>query len=236
MPSPSSAPCTPAPNRKFIIARTDNQSLPATVLAALDNLIMPNVIDQSTPYQSYSSALNTIPTADSPTQSKKRWSLFKSIIPFNASPGNSRPGEVTPPLGSEEANFSFDRSQSSRATPPKQSQPPPVPLYRPLSFRFSLEWHEKPLWPAEDRLLTAPRLPGLAMYVVGSISGVDASPRKPNSESMASARYAGRALAEWELIVAECDEYFHTRKEAGVPLTKLIETPLLNVESFKMAG
>lgn len=60
--------------------------------------------------------------------------------------------------------------------------------------------------------------------------------RKPNVESMPNARYAGRALAEWAQIVGECQGFFERRKDEGVPVNRLVETPTLGVESFRMHG
>jgi hypothetical protein len=53
---------------------------------------------------------------------------------------------------------------------------------------------------------------------------------------MGSARYAGRALAEWGQVVAECQGFFERRKDEGVPTNRLVETPTLGVESFRMYG
>ena len=237
----SSAPCTPAPTRRFLITRIDNQILPSTVITALDNFIPSPVTDPHSPYQSYSSALNTIPSADSPVQNRKRWSLFKNILPFNSTPGNSRPGEVTPPLSSEDSTFAWDPATSTTTAQPT------LPLHgnalhsstthhRPLCFNFSLEWLEKASWPAENHHLLPPRLPGASYDLVGGVKALDARPRKPPPNLIAPAKYVGRALAEWELVVGECDTFFENRRQAGVPLTKLVETPALSVESFRMSG
>ena len=49
----------------------------------------------------------------------------------------------------------------------------------------------------------------------------------------AGSKYTGRALAEWALIVSECDGFFAYRRKDGVPLDELVETPILGVESFR---
>ena len=59
---------------------------------------------------------------------------------------------------------------------------------------------------------------------------------KPVAEELRMAKYSGRALAEWALIVIECQNFFERRKEEGVPNNKLVETPTLGVESFRMYG
>lgn len=64
----------------------------------------------------------------------------------------------------------------------------------------------------------------------------EVEPRKPSPESMGNARYAGRALAEWAQIVGECQGFFERRKDEGVPVNRLVETPTLGVDSFRMYG
>ncbi|KAL1953169.1 hypothetical protein VTO42DRAFT_3429 [Malbranchea cinnamomea] len=48
-----------------------------------------------------------------------------------------------------------------------------------------------------------------------------------------TSKYAGRALAEWALVVSECDNFFHRRREEGVPCNKLVEVPALGVEIIR---
>ncbi|KAL3427847.1 UPF0592 membrane protein C7D4.03c [Phlyctema vagabunda] len=50
------------------------------------------------------------------------------------------------------------------------------------------------------------------------------------------ARYAGRALAEWALIVAECNNFVERRRAEGVPNLRLVEIPTLGVEGFRKFG
>ena len=56
---------------------------------------------------------------------------------------------------------------------------------------------------------------------------------EPVGESRARARYSGRALAEWTLIVSECQSFFERRKSEGVPQNRFVETPVLGVEVFR---
>jgi hypothetical protein len=60
--------------------------------------------------------------------------------------------------------------------------------------------------------------------------------RKPSPQELGNARYAGRALAEWAQIVGECQGFFERRKDEGVPFNRLVETPTLGVESFRVYG
>jgi hypothetical protein len=65
---------------------------------------------------------------------------------------------------------------------------------------------------------------------------VELQAREPRGEAKASAKYTGRALAEWMLVVMECGSFFDRRKSEGVPGNRWVETPSLGVESFKKPG
>jgi hypothetical protein len=235
----SSAPCGPAPNRRLVIMRTDSQPTPASNLFSLEKL-MPTTTNQSTPYGSHSSLLNTVPAADSPTQNKKRWSLFKGILPFTA-PINNRPGEVTPPkhdsLVMMHNNASVD-TLTIRGAPSHTKLRPATPPHQAFSFKFSLEWLDRSPWPTQNKVLTPPILPAATQVLIlmRREKVVPVRPLKPSAKELASAKYAGRALAEWEIIVKEYDGFQNRRREEGVPATRLVETPTLGVESFRMFG
>lgn len=49
-------------------------------------------------------------------------------------------------------------------------------------------------------------------------------------------KYSGMALAEWTLVVNECQNFFERRKAEGVPGDRLVETPVLTVESLRRAA
>lgn len=233
---PSSAPCSPAPARRLIIIRTDSQPVPPSLANSFDKFLTPGALNQPSPYKRHSSLLNNIPPADSPTQSKKRWSILKTLL---GTPGNSRPGEVTPPAGEETTALDpllFD-GLSIRSTP--EEEPRPVtPPHQAFSFKFSLEWLERPIWPSKNRQLLAPTLPAPAQVLLHIHRGVtpEIKPLKPAAEDLRTAKYSGRALAEWALIVIECQNFFERRKEEGVPNNRLVETPTLGVESFRVYG
>jgi hypothetical protein len=61
-------------------------------------------------------------------------------------------------------------------------------------------------------------------------------PVKPVGRELDTARYSGRALAEWAQILMECRNFYLRRKQEGVPRDGLVETPTLGVETFRMAG
>ncbi|KIW08120.1 uncharacterized protein PV09_01055 [Verruconis gallopava] len=69
-----------------------------------------------------------------------------------------------------------------------------------------------------------------------SNKSVDVRPLEPKGEAVMQAKYSGRALAEWMLVVLECGSFFDRRKAEGVPGNRWVETPSLGVESFKKPG
>jgi hypothetical protein len=69
-----------------------------------------------------------------------------------------------------------------------------------------------------------------------SMRSVDLQPIEPRGEAVTQAKYAGRALAEWMLVVIECGSFFERRMSEGVPGSRWVETPSLGVESFKRPG
>lgn len=61
-------------------------------------------------------------------------------------------------------------------------------------------------------------------------------PIKPTGMYRSTATYAGRALAEWVVVVAECNAFIERRREEGVLGLSEVEVPLLGVEGFKKIG
>lgn len=109
--------------------------------------------------------------------------------------------------------------------------------HRNFSFKFSLEFQSNAKAPGPLRLLP-PRLPLAAQQYLQLQSTranglYNAQAVKPLGLSGVHAKYTGRALAEWMLIVGECQSFFDRRKNEGVPSNKLVETPTLGVEVFK---
>jgi len=258
--SPSRSPCTPAPARLLLIIRLDNQPLLAPSRTTFDRHAGPGLINQSSPYQNHSSALNTIPSADvTPQVNKKRWSLLKGLNMFNSSPGNHRPGEVTPP-GSPDENGSrpsYIPGPNNAIAVPKVMSRPITPPHQACSFRFELQPHRAlPQLEVRNWTLTAPRLPQTAQNILraresresnasGGSSGSDAKlkakakeikPLKPKQDEMSNARYTGRALAEWTQVVSECRNFYIRRRQDGVPRDSLVEIPTLGVENFRSPG
>ncbi|KPI40528.1 uncharacterized protein AB675_7516 [Cyphellophora attinorum] len=240
---PSTVPCSPAPSRVLLIIRTDTagQGINGSAFSNFDKFLAQGLSTQSnSPYQKSSSALtNSVPSPDTTLQNgvKKRWSMLKNILPFGT-PGNDRPGEVTPPSTPDDRRSLHDVSR------------PPTPPHQAFSFKFSLEWADKrqqATYNQQHRKLVAPSLPISAEEVFRtSISSThettpskrksDVQPRKPSGSSAETARYAGRALAEWSQVITEYRNFLVRRRQEGVPKFALVETPTLGVETFRMMG
>ena len=79
--------------------------------------------------------------------------------------------------------------------------------------------------PAKDHPTTSSSSPSSA----SSSASVSAS-ASPSPGLSDGAKYMGRALAEWMLVVTECQIFFERRKNDGVPGDAWVETPMLGVD------
>ncbi|TGJ87495.1 hypothetical protein E0Z10_g1321 [Xylaria hypoxylon] len=59
------------------------------------------------------------------------------------------------------------------------------------------------------------------------------NPVEPTGSFARTVKYAGRALAEWSLVVAECNSFVERRREEGVLGLQDVEVPALGVEGFR---
>ena len=284
---PSTAPCHPAPGRRLLIIRNDNQSPAANLFLGFDGIMTPSSsgapgTTQATAYKRHSSLatlskLDTTDysapklTSDSPTTTnKKRWTFMGKMLPStfltttdgSSSPIQSRGASPTKTL--EEARRETALARSRPGLPHKSSstdsETPPATTaatHRAYSFKFSLEWSQHfdkaqsngngggrgcPSFNvAHERRVSPPRLPAPAQAWLGArVPGMsrEVSPRDPaegggSAEKVARAKYAGRALAEWALIVGECNNFVERRRSEGVPTLKWVEVPTLGVEGFR---
>lgn len=163
---------------------------------------------------------------------KKRWSLFKSIIPSGSPkdrPKTSSSKNTLPRHGSAEGPATKTAMNGSAR---------PSSSYRTLSFKISLEWIDQDVNnPAgRDRRLYPPMLPLPAQLCLQSCQSEDTrdnSPLEPLGVTVGPSKYAGRALAEWAILITECQNFFERRKAEGVPSYQLVETPTLGVDPFR---
>ncbi|GKT40161.1 UPF0613 protein PB24D3.06c [Colletotrichum spaethianum] len=61
-------------------------------------------------------------------------------------------------------------------------------------------------------------------------------PLRPSGMYTKRAVYTGRALAEWSIIVAECNGFVDRRRDEGVLGLSEVEVPMLTVEGFRKIG
>ncbi|KAI9738052.1 MAG: hypothetical protein M1818_005480 [Claussenomyces sp. TS43310] len=150
-------------------------------------------------------------------------------------------------------------SKSRSVATPRDAEPGP-PTHRAFSFKFSLEWSNIPqihqafhmdtgsdarrswgqggdgVGRGRERRLNPPRLPAPAhSWLVSQVPGTanEVQARAPTKLYEAQVKYAGRALAEWALIIMECNNFIERRKAEGVPALRFLEVPTLGVEGFK---
>ena len=95
-----------------------------------------------------------------------------------------------------------------------------------------------------ERRLSPPRLPAPAHAWLGAkvpgiskeITAKDPAEGAGGIENLARAKYAGRALSEWTLIIGECNNFSERRRAEGVPGLRWVEVPTLGVEGFRRFG
>lgn len=64
----------------------------------------------------------------------------------------------------------------------------------------------------------------------------DTQPVKPTGVFARSAVYSGRALAEWSIVVHECNTFAERRREEGVLALADVEVPTLSLENYRRIG
>lgn len=167
----SSAPCTPAPGRRIIIIRCDNPLSSSNVFVSLDRVVPP-IAPPEQSLRDHSTA-EADSTESQPPQ-KRRWSVLKSMFGGSARSGdgssssddsdsNVIDGATTPEEGT---NGRGNHRNSFEAVRPKTP-------HQPYTFRFSLEWMDRPQWPSKNKRLFAPCLPvGAQLHLQRRHSGV----------------------------------------------------------------
>jgi len=257
---PSIAPCLPAPGRRILIIRNDNQASAASIFLGFDGMVSSG---SHGPAAKRSSVLagrgrmeqnESKARAEPDTPNKKKWSLLGKIIPFSSpeAANDSSPtrGDVSPKFSRDteldnvrkETATARARLVSHAKSSSSDSDLASPPLsHRAFSFKFSLEWNQqqpqvtvKRVRPFSPPRLPAPAQSHLVSQVPGSADEILA--RKPEGIALVGATYAGRALAEWNSIINECNNFVERRRAEGVPNLKFIEVPTLGVEGFRKFG
>ncbi|WPH02029.1 Hypothetical protein R9X50_00488400 [Acrodontium crateriforme] len=253
-------PSHPAPGRRLLIIRTDPQLTNSRSFLSYDGIKSPpissNGLSRRISTMSTLSALETPPgspfsasSAESVEVAEKGVSGFLKKMWSSKSSSKVQDLALTPSNPASSPALSETTTRGRAATDSQVSLPRPSPLdlgvkatelasVRNFTFRFSLEFHPNNRNVLPNMRLLPPRLPLPAHSHLQSISEL-ASPshpfmaHEPTGESRARAKYCGRALAEWTLIVSECQGFFERRKNEGIPNNKLVETPVLGVEVFR---
>ena len=179
---------------------------------------------------------------------KRGWGLLKNIIPFgSANEGTDSEGLPfeESPVGQQHLEnrsiLNSGRWPSSLITAPDATKKPmgiSTARHITLSFKFSLEWMDHGSTDiTKDRDLNPPKMPFPALLSRKAKSDEHEEYTPSNPEGLASgpSKYAGRALAEWETLIDECQNFFERRKAEGVPSYLLVETPMLSVDPFRKA-
>ena len=183
-------------------------------------------------------------SAEDPSRSqesgKKRWHLLKSIMSSSSPKDRPKPSTAKNTVAPAQSS-SPPRPGSAEASASKvatNGAAVPAPSYRTLSFKISLEWIDQDInnLAGRDRRLYPPELPLPARLSLQSrqSEGVrDNSPLRPVGAMAGPSKYAGRALAEWAILITECQSFFERRKAEGVPSYQQVETPTLGVDPFR---
>lgn len=250
---PSTVPDNPIPGRRLLILRRDTP--PSTSHGSdwrltgskAKRLTSPaGTGDSSLKYAQILAKLSST-LEEGLEQGRRRSALFRSLsshrfgdgMTFASKSADVVAQDTSPSEPSSRASVWEQRrpaSASGRAMSRRRKTDEDLPPYIPASFRFSLEAVEKELLPAMH--LESPRLPFNAQACLEAQSNflLDVPASKPTPAAAANAKYTGRALAEWNMTVNECTNFFERRRMEGVPSYDLVETPSLGVENFRRPG
>ena len=201
-------------------------------------------------------------SSPAPPPATKRWTMLKNMLPFTGGAGSSSTGGKPGPLtldtkvgggaASPAKGPSPTKPRAGSGGSPDSAGDPDTPAAaaaaKPGSFKFSLEWAERPGGaPAPSsssarpgpRKLAPPRLPHTSQALLRHLAAADDdgrpryAPRRPAGVDVGPSKYSGRALAEWWLLLLECQNFYERRKAEGVVGLRAVEVPVLTVENFR---
>ncbi|KAI4226878.1 MAG: hypothetical protein LQ349_006813 [Xanthoria aureola] len=239
----STAPCRPAPSRHLLVVRHDSQPTPGGMYLTFDSILSLPSSTQSIANERHSSLNTSTGSKESSATRKpasvgrKSWSMLKNMMSFTTSatePPASSVGENNGKL--KGGSTQSPRKRSGQSSPPERQE---TPVFRAHSFKFSLEWTgDETRHFGKERQLYRPQLPGPPSNCIErpEINAADLSLYQPQGGAINVGKYAGRALAEWDLVLAEFKEFCDRRRAEGVPNQSQIETPTLGVETFRRYG
>lgn len=247
IPAQLTNPCLPAPGRRLIILRNDTLAPPPGTFLSHDGIIMPTapaVADEISPAPSptqpkfntktaqrpvtpvKSSAASMVSVASSTT--KRRWSILRTLGLQNDSPPPPSPPQDTK---NQSKGGAAEGKASSESTESAQTS-----VDRRATFKFSLEWMAQQPFSVRDKHLSPDRLPAASQNYLNTF--IEDTPIAVDIKDTLDAQkshwtYAGRAMAEWVLVLVEYENFFERRRSEGKENDTDIETPSLGVESLR---
>ncbi len=158
----SSAPCTPAPGRRIIIIRCDNQLSPVNLFVSFDRVVPPVPPDQVVSHRRSGSADST---GSEGQPLKRRWGLLRSMFGNSAKSGDIAGGSSSDESDSGGTDLTvtpdsqcLDEHEKAPGHSSDELIRPKTP-HQPYFFKFSLEWMDRPIWPTKNKRLFTPCLP-----------------------------------------------------------------------------
>ncbi|KAI1470896.1 DUF1765-domain-containing protein [Daldinia caldariorum] len=129
-------------------------------------------------------------------------------------------GVPSSPSSAQGISATFDRRQSFSQMSPIGRSSDDLPLHSPISqssqSQDDASFCSRPsVAPTQEPIIT---------------------PVEPKGVYAKGAKYAGRALAEWSLVVAECNSFVDRRRSEGVPGLSEVEVPALEMDGFRKIG
>lgn len=235
----STAPCSPAPGRRLLIVRNDSQPSSGGMFLTFDSILSPSSSTVATAYERHSSLGPIMGAAESrdskngQSVGKKSWALLRNMMPFAVSASDSSADQT------KQGNTAVMRNQNNDSRPSKRSNGQDSTAFRAHSFKFALEWIDSEKTPfGKERQLYQPRLPLCASDDLLPPAPTRAAVHdcRPKGAAANQGKYAGRALAEWDLLIDEYRDFSKRRLVEGVPNDPLVETPTLGIETFRRPG
>lgn len=254
---PATNPCNPAPGRKLLIMRTDLQAATGGSFLLFDGIVPKSVVSRPTTASKRFSTLSqvidprphsamSISSAATVEAKDKGIGGFLRKMMGGTKTRTSLPSEQTTRLptpiprltrsATDDGQILRTRASAADLSAKSFASPANSPR-RNFTFKFSLDYHNTKHMPGHMRLLP-PRLPLPAQLFLQDHSSRSLAANvtraiEPQGASVAHARYSGRALAEWMIVVSECQSFFERRKNEGVSSNKAVETPSMGVEVFR---
>ena len=209
------------------------------VAASSQSTAYPKISSLDTLKQASPTSENASVRSSSPV--KKRWTMLRNMNPFSSTPSPpSTPTSTEHKAKALPTQFqSVSSPTSEHAQTLEQSRgrpsPPSSPIHSHRSFKFSLEWLDNAAMPLKDRKLNPPKLPHTSQSFLQTRrpEPITFEPLKPPPSKVTASKYVGRSLAEWAILVSECQNFYERRRSEGVPGIRWMETPTLGVESIR---